>query len=140
MNFICIALGGFIGAVSRYLISNLIPSSNFPLSTFIINITGSLVIGFVLLLSYERWSATPQFRLFLAIGLLGAFTTFSTYAVETLDLINQGRVLLAFSYYVGSIVAGVLAVILGSQIAKYTLHYFEKKDYEEGDLEEGGQN
>lgn len=130
MDFIYVATGGFLGAVLRYLINIAFPQKVFPIATFSINLVGSFLIGLILVLSFERLSATPQFRLFFAVGLLGAFTTFSTYTVETLKLLNQGYVLIALNYYTMSAILGVIFAALGSQVAHQIVYYIDKDKIE----------
>jgi CrcB protein len=111
-----IAVGGGIGAVSRYLVSNWflqVLGPGFPWGTLTINVTGSFVIGVVLQMAADRPDFSPYLRLFLATGILGGYTTFSTFAYETLSLGSTNRIVPALLYSVGSVVVGVAAAILG---------------------------
>ena len=109
-----IILVGFIGAVLRYLIS-LIPIKNpesFPINTFIINIIGAFAIGCIAFAVSKNENIDPKLLLFLRVGICGGFTTFSTFSLETAELIKGGSVLTAVIYVIFSIVVGVLAVML----------------------------
>ena len=108
-----VAIGGGIGAMLRYLIANLgqsITFSEFPLGTLIVNISGCALIGFVMALLIGPLSHHRELlRLFLIVGILGGFTTFSTFALDTFELFEDGRVRQAISYVVLSNVIGILA-------------------------------
>lgn len=120
-KYIYIGAGGFIGAVTRYMAKNIHFVSyhgSFPLNTFIINISGSLVIGIILTLAFEAAVINEDARLGIATGFLGAYTTFSTFCKESVLLINKGNVITAFSYTVLSIAAGLLAVYIGTIAAR----------------------
>lgn len=110
-----VALGGGIGAVARYGLAELWPTQpgGFPWATFTTNVAGCLLIGVLMVLISEVWSAHRLARPFLGVGVLGGFTTFSTYAVETRDLLQPGTVALAFGYLAGTLLAALLAVIAG---------------------------
>jgi len=89
-----ISLGAIVGANARYFISRWAARSlspNFPYGTLIINITGSFILAFFLVWTTERVLADPRWRLFVAIGFCGAYTTFSSYAFETMSYFNQGQ-------------------------------------------------
>lgn len=121
MNYLIIGIGGFIGAVARYMIAVWIGerwSHNFPLGTFIINITGSFLIGLLMVLFTERYLVNPQWRLFLVVGFLGAYTTFSTFEFETGALLKDSEWLFAMLNVVLSVVVGFIALKLGEVIAK----------------------
>jgi len=119
-NILYIALGGIIGTICRYAVSGAslyLSNSSFPLGTFIVNITGSFIIGFLwVVISPENIS--PQIRNMIFIGLLGSFTTFSSYALESLKLAQSGNYALALVYIIGSNVIGLLLVFLGYSLAK----------------------
>jgi CrcB protein len=111
-----ISLGGILGANTRYFVSLYVAErlgTAFPYSTFVINVTGSLIIGFFLTLISERYSVDPLWRLFFATGFLGAYTTFSSYAYEAAQLIRDGSYVLAFVYLFGSVLAGMVGVFAG---------------------------
>jgi CrcB protein len=112
---LAIAAGGALGTPARYAISRIVhvAPNSFPWSTFIVNVSGCFVLGVLLTLIIERWPPTRYARPFAAIGFLGAYTTFSTYMVETDLLVKNGAVGVAALYVVGSLVAGFVAVYLG---------------------------
>lgn len=109
LNIIAVGLGGFVGAVCRYLIG-LIPVheiTQFPIKTFLINIIGCIVIGIITVVATKNISLNPQLLLFLKVGVCGGFTTFSTFALESAELIRNGNGLVAFMYMLGSVIVGV---------------------------------
>lgn len=115
-KIIVVALGGAIGAVARYWLGGLVNSrwpASFPLGTFVINITGSFIIGCFLTLASERMTMHPNWRLLIAVGFVGAYTTFSTFEYETLKLIEEGNILNAVGNVVLSVAVGFIAVWLG---------------------------
>lgn len=121
IKILIIGIGGFLGAISRYGVAVWIGQRwgrSFPLGTFVINITGSLLIGFFVPLLTERFMANPQWRLFLAVGFLGAYTTFSTFEYETGALLNDGEWLYASLNVILSVVVGFIALKLGEVISK----------------------
>lgn len=109
LNILAVGIGGFVGAVSRYLIG-LIPVNEtlqFPIKTFGINILGCILIGILAVMAAKNDSINPHMMLFLKVGLCGGFTTFSTFALETGDLIKAGNTGLALIYVLGSVLIGV---------------------------------
>jgi CrcB protein len=110
-----VAAGGVLGAPARYELALALParSGSFPLSTFVINVTGSLVLGALLTLIVEKWPPTEYLRPFAATGVLGAYTTWSTFMVDTDMLLKAGHVLLAVGYVAATLSAGLAAVYLG---------------------------
>jgi CrcB protein len=120
--YLWIALGAVVGASTRYLLSDYVAKvfeSSFPHGTLIINITGSLILGFFLAWSSERVLIDPRWRLFVAIGFCGSYTTFSSYAFETFALFEQGQWLLAGLNILLSNILGLLAVIAGAALARW---------------------
>ena len=113
--------GGFIGSVARYLahiyIHKYYPSS-FPLATFTINIIGCLLIGIIYALSEKGNIMSADVRMFLAVGICGGFTTFSTFSYEILQLLKAKEVIIASAYIALSVFVGVLAAYLGAAIVK----------------------
>ena len=116
-NCIIVGLGGFVGAVCRYLIGLLQVSAagGFPVKTFVINIVGSFVIGMVTAMGV-RHNLSPQGILFLKVGFCGGFTTFSSFALENQILLNKGETGTALLYMVLSLALGIGAVLLGERI------------------------
>ncbi len=111
-----VGLGGFLGANARYLLGGWIAArmgTLFPYGTFVINITGSFILGFFLAFIQDRLWIHPSARLLFSIGFVGAYTTFSTFTYETIALVQNGQLLLAAINCVGSVVAGLVAVFAG---------------------------
>lgn len=115
-----IALGGMIGASARYGLARWVPTrpGHFPWSTFWTNVSGSFLLGVLLILVLERLRATTYLRPFAATGILGAFTTMSTYQVETALLLKDGHLLTAAAYGLGSPVAGIVLAYAGMRAAR----------------------
>ena len=115
-----IALGGALGAPSRYGVAQLIhvAKDSFPWATFWTNITGSAAVGLILALILERFPPSRYLRAFVATGFLGAYTTYSTFAVETDLLVKDGHAGVGLAYAGASLVAGFLAVWLGITAAR----------------------
>ncbi len=114
-----IAAGGALGAVSRYIDSRTVSSAAyrstagiFPWGTFAVNMTGCFLIGFLSILS-EKTEMDPRLRSFLGVGFIGAFTTFSTFSLETLNLMRDGEFMLAFTNAGLSLVLGLAACLAG---------------------------
>ncbi len=121
MTYLLIGLGGFLGANARYLVGGWVAErygTSFPYGTLVINASGSFVLGFFLVLVSERVLAHPNWRLFLAIGFLGAYTTFSTFSFESLALIQERSYFLALANMVGSVVLGLIAALVGMVVAR----------------------
>ena len=121
MVYLIIGIGGFLGANTRYLLGGWIMArygTSFPYVTMVINVSGSFVIGFFLVLISERFIVHPNWRLFFAIGFLGAYTTFSMFSFETFSLIEQRSLLMALINMVGSVLLGQLAVMTGMLLAR----------------------
>jgi len=115
-TILLIGSGGFIGSVARYFVSKLNLSVNLfsiPVGTLVVNVSGSLLIGFLMGLSERSSILTTEGRLFLMVGLCGGFTTFSSFTMENLQLIHNGQFLPVILYTAASVVLGFLAVYLG---------------------------
>ena len=110
-NIILVAIGGAIGSVCRYLVSGMNVAS-FPWGTFVVNVLGSLIIGLAVGL-VNRGIASPEMKLLLVTGFCGGFTTFSTFANESLGFVKTGDVLMAALYAGVSVAIGIMAVWLG---------------------------
>ena len=117
---LAIALGGMLGTPARYAVGRVVHVSpdSFPWSTFVVNISGSLVLGILLTLILERWPPSRYLRPFAAIGFLGVYTTFSTYMVETDLLLKDGQAGVALAYVLGSLLVGLAAVYVGIVIGR----------------------
>jgi CrcB protein len=115
-----IALGGALGAPARYGVAQLVhvAKGSFPWATFWTNSTGSFALGVVLVLILERFPPTRFVRPFVATGFLGAYTTYSTFAVETDLLVRSGRAGIAVAYGMASLVAGFVAVWAGMLVGR----------------------
>jgi CrcB protein len=123
MDYVWVALGGAVGAACRYAIGVLIVSrvgNTFPWHTLLINVSGSLAIGILLVLLTERLVADPMWRLLLVVGFLGGYTTFSSYTYEAIALVEAGEWQSAAWYVVGSNGLGLLAT-WGGMIAARAL-------------------
>lgn len=119
MTVVAVALGGALGAVSRYLLGSWVQSmsgGSFPWGTWTVNVLGSLLLGFAMVWLTETL-ASAELRLFVAMGFLGSFTTFSTFSFETVELIREGLWMRAGVYSLGSLMVGVLAVVAGAAAA-----------------------
>lgn len=116
-----VGLAGAIGALSRYgldgLISERFPGT-FPLGTFVVNVTGSFLLGLVFVVLTERVAASPALRTTITIGLIGAYTTFSTFSFETVRLIEDGALGTAALNVVATLAIGLFAVWAGMSVGR----------------------
>jgi len=127
VKLLLIAAGGAAGAVLRYAVSGLahrVFDETFPWGTLVVNLLGSFVIGFLWAFS-ERVSLPPKVAPFLFVGVLGAFTTFSTYSLESFNLFREGEVRLGLLNIIGSNVLGLALVFLGFVCARYVFTLFK---------------
>lgn len=116
LRFLAVGLGGFAGAVARYAVSGLVQryaNGSFPVGTLAVNLIGCLLIGALMRLAEERQLFASNTRLFLMIGLLGSFTTFSTFGYETFELLRSHEFLAALCNVSANTLIGVTAVVLG---------------------------
>ena len=119
MSVLCVGAGGFVGAVSRYGLGLIPLASGLPLVTLLINFTGSVVIGAVAEAASLAPTTLPREAvLFLKVGLCGGFTTFSTFSLETLELIEGGQWAMAGAYALASVVLCVAGVLAGKLLAR----------------------
>ena len=118
--YVCVAVGGMLGSLARYLASLLIPAvSGFPFATLFVNITGSFIIGFYGTLSGPdgRLFASTRQRQFVMTGFCGGYTTFSAFSLDTFRLVHGGMTKMALSNIAVSVVTWLLAVWLGHVLA-----------------------
>lgn len=116
-----VGAGGFLGAIARYIVAVWVSQRwgrSFPFGTFFINISGSFLIGLFMSVLTERLMVNPQWRLFLVVGFLGAYTTFSTFQYETGNLLKDGEWIIATVNVLLSIIVGFTALKLGELLAK----------------------
>jgi fluoride exporter len=117
LNVLLVGLGGFIGSVLRYALGGLVQQwsrrDDFPVGTLAVNLAGCLVIGLLAQLAEARSAFTPETRAFIFVGILGGFTTFSSFGNETLNLWRDREILLGIVNIAAHIVLGLAAVWLG---------------------------
>ncbi len=121
IRYLLVAIGGMLGAVSRYGLAGWISDATqgrFPYGTLAVNVIGSFVIGFFLTLALERFSWSPELRVFFTVGFLGAFTTFSTFSYETVELLREGAYALAAANMGLSLFGCLAATFAGIALAK----------------------
>lgn len=120
MKLLAVTAGGGIGSLVRYLVGTAIAQrfgGRFPLGTFVINVTGSFLIGLLMTLLTERYVPHPNWRLLLVVGFLGGYTTFSSFEYETFQSVRGGGHWLALGYVLSSVVLGYAGVWLGVMAA-----------------------
>jgi fluoride exporter len=120
-TYFCIAAGGFLGAISRFIIKSVYIfdyKGNFPLNTLIVNVTGSLVLAFVLSLVLNDFKLNEDIKLGISTGFMGAYTTFSTLCKEMTRLMTEGNFFTALIYIIVSISLGLIAVYIGIKLSK----------------------
>jgi len=124
-----VALGGALGAVGRYVVMGAVGRfahgegviGGFPWSTLSVNVLGAFVLGAVIELSALVWSPSPEVRAMVVVGMLGAFTTFSTFSMDLYFLLDRGAVLSAAAYAVGSVLVCLAAFSLGMSVFRLIL-------------------
>jgi CrcB protein len=124
-KYLAVALGSALGGVLRYYLGGTLLSrmaAPFPTATFVINVTGSFIIGFFLTLATERFHISPHVRLAVAVGFVGAYTTFSTFEYETARLVEEKDFMLALMNVLLSVVIGFIAVWAGIIAARKVEH------------------
>ena len=120
-QFLIIGLGGFFGAISRYYVAgwvqDLSQSVHFPYGTLAVNVIGSFLLGFLVRYAFVHNSFSPEVRMLIFIGFLGAFTTFSTFSNETFNLFADGATVAALSNIAANLLLGLAAVWIGQSLA-----------------------
>jgi CrcB protein len=115
-TILLVGIGGFLGANTRYLLDQWVTNRwpmFFPWGTFIINLSGSFILGFFMAFAEQRPWVSRETRLLFAVGFVGAYTTFSTYAYESLRLAQDGQMALAALYITASVMLGLIAIFAG---------------------------
>ncbi len=121
MAYLLAASGGALGALARWGLSLALPSpGGWPWATLLVNLSGCLLLGALLAALAHRSPEPSWARPFLGVGVLGGYTTYSTFAVEVVDLVDDGAVALAIGYLLASVVGGILAVALGARAVRTT--------------------
>jgi len=116
LKYVMVGIGGFLGAIARFWLGGYVGDrmgSRFPWGTFIINCSGSFVVGFIITLLAERTHWSPNWRYLIPVGFVGAYTTFSTFEYETLRAMQDGNFVIAALNVVLSVVLGFVAVWIG---------------------------
>jgi CrcB protein len=115
-KYLVVGVGGFLGSIARYWVGGYISDrmgTRFPYGTFLINVTGSFLIGLTVTLLAERVHLDPNWRYLVPIGFIGAYTTFSTFEIETFQSMRNGALVIALLYVALSVFLGFIAVWLG---------------------------
>jgi len=127
-SLIYVAAGGALGAVGRFLVVSMVGhwahsyGTNFPFGTVVVNVLGSFLLGALVELSALAWSPSPEIRTMLVVGMLGAFTTFSTFSLDTVTLMTRGA-WVQVALYVGlSVALSIVALYMGMQTIKALFH------------------
>ena len=121
LQVIAIALGGALGALSRYFVIGVMTDwlgKDFPYGTLCVNVVGSFFIGVLYIVVVQKMHVSPELKSILVVGFLGAFTTFSTFSLEAFNFISQGLLLNAVTYILSSVILCILAVWAGISFAK----------------------
>ena len=121
MRYAMIAIGGALGAIARYEITNMIQgrvAGGFPYGTFIVNVSGCLIMGLVIGMLEEQVITNPNWRFLITTGFLGAYTTFSTFEAETFNAAMTGAFPIAAINVLGSVVLGYLGIVVGFVAAR----------------------
>ncbi len=115
-NFVLVGLGGFVGAVLRFAFIQMIKVTQFPIATLLINMIGSCLIGIIIGISLKYSAFNDNWKLFLATGICGGFTTFSAFSLENVQMIQEGKTTQAILYIMGSVILGIAATWIGFKI------------------------
>ena len=121
MTYLAVAFGGAFGAMSRYFVYNAFQrasTSTFPWATLTVNVLGSFLIGIAFILITERLEMGAYWRGLVTVGFLGAFTTYSTFSMDVIGLLEQGNLTQAFLYVLSSVLVCIIAAWLGLSLAR----------------------
>jgi fluoride exporter len=126
---VVIAVGGALGSLARWGVGELVPwdGEGFPWATFVENVSGAFALGVVMALLLDVWPPRRYVRPFVGVGLLGGYTTFSTYMLEALELLAGDRMPLALAYLGGTLVTGLLAVWAGIVLARLVVRLSQRR-------------
>jgi CrcB protein len=121
MPWMAVAAGGALGAVLRHGVNQLmlqVAGANFPWGTLTVNVAGSLVMGFLIGAFAHLWDASQTLRLFLTVGILGGFTTFSAFSLDSVLLLQKGQIFEAISYILCSVLLSLGGLALGMMLIR----------------------
>ena len=125
MNLVlAIAAGGALGAVARHYVSFAVGTwtgHGFPWGTLTVNVLGSFILGVLAQTMAQVWTPTQELRAFLTVGMLGAFTTFSTFSLDTMLLVQRGPLVPVAAYVAGSVALSIAALVLGLRLMRWVL-------------------
>jgi CrcB protein len=124
MNFLIVIAGAGLGASLRYLINIIVNTGMLPYSTLLVNVVGSFLAGIFVFLVLEKSVLNETWRLFLLVGFLGSFTTFSTFSVETMTIFQSGEIFKALLNIGLNVVLSLFAVFVGMQLSSQVSHFF----------------
>ena len=117
-NLLLVGFGGAIGSMLRYAATLLLNSKYFPYATLAVNIIGSFIIGLVFAISIKNENFLNNWKLFLATGICGGFTTFAAFSLENMGLLQSGKIALAATYIILSVLLGIAAAFFGYQLIR----------------------
>jgi len=121
LDYLAVAIAGFLGAITRAALGKAIKGlvvTVFPLGTFVINLTGCFILSFFLTLTLERLKINPRLRLAIGTGFLGAYTTFSTFSVESINLVKSHQMWVSLAYILGTSMGCVVLAWIGAAVSK----------------------
>jgi fluoride exporter len=121
LQYLMVMIGAALGGAARFFVGTVVSArfaGRFPLGTFLINVTGSFGIGVLMTILTERYTPSPYWRLLLVVGVLGGYTTFSSFEWETLFAARNGSGWIGLAYVLSSVIVGYLAAWLGAFIAR----------------------